>query len=77
MPGYIPATGQEIAFGKVNRAYTNYARGSAGNAPTGGQNIALSSVLASQAAYGSLQAAGTQVGISARFGGRYYPYDYL
>lgn len=77
MPGYIPITGQEIAFGKVNRAYTNYARGSPGNAPLGGQNIQLSGVLASQAAYGSLQAAGTQVGISARFGGRFYPYDYL
>lgn len=77
MPGFLPITGQELSFGKVNRAYTNFARGSAGNAPNGGQNIALSSVLASQPAYGSLQASGTQVSFSARFGGRFYPFDYL
>lgn len=76
MAGYLPATGNQITMGGVNRAYTNYAGGTGGNAPNGGFNIFLSANLASQGVYGALQAAGTQVGLSSRFGGRYYPYTY-
>lgn len=76
MPGFLPATGSEISFGRVNRAFTNYAPGAAGNAPVGGQNIALSSILGNRSQYGIGQAVGTQISFSSRFGGRYYPFTY-
>ena len=70
--GLIPATGSAISFGKVNQAYTNNAPGAAGNAPTGGQNIKLSQVLAANVG----QASGTQISFSIAFGGRTTPYNY-
>ncbi len=76
MPGFLPATGSAISFGRVNQAYTNLAPGSAGNAPSGGQNISLSSVLGSNPTYGVGQTVGTEISFSATFGGRYYPYTY-
>jgi len=76
MPGFLPASGNEISFGRVNRAYTNFAPGAGGNAPNGGSNISLSSVLGANAAYGVNQAAGTQIRFSQTFGSRYYPYTY-
>jgi len=74
--GLIPATGSAIAFGKVNQAYTNNTPGSAGNAPAGGQNISLSSVLGNNATYGINQASGTPISFSATFGGKSTPFDY-
>lgn len=76
MPGNLPATGSQISFGRVNQAYTNISPGTAGNAPSGGQNIRLSSVLGANATYGISQTAGTQFSFSSKFGGRYYPYTY-
>lgn len=76
MAGYLPASGSEISFGRVNRAYTNYTPGAAGNAPGGGQNISLSSVLGANSTYGVNQSAGTQIRFSQTFGSRYYPYTY-
>lgn len=70
--GLIPATGSAITFGKVNQAYTNNAPGAAGNAPTGGQNIKLSQVLAANVG----QAAGTPIKFSQVFGGRTTPFNY-
>jgi hypothetical protein len=70
----LPATGSAISFGQVNRAFTNNAPGVAGNAPTGGQNIALSSVLGNKTNYGINQATGTQIKFSATFGGKTTPY---
>ena len=72
----LPATGAEIAFGKVHQAFTNVVRGSAGDAPAGGQNIKLSAVLGANAAYGIRQAAGTQIKFSATFGGKVTPFAY-
>lgn len=72
----LPATGSQISFGQVNRAYTNQTPGATGDAPAGGQNIKLSAVLGSQATYGSLAApAGSQVSLSATFGGQTTPYS--
>lgn len=76
MAGYLPASGTELSFGRVNRAYTNYAPGAGGNAPSGGSNISLSSILGANSTYGVNQSAGTQISFSATFGGRYYPYTY-
>jgi hypothetical protein len=76
MPGFLPATGSQISFGRVNQAYTNNAPGAAGNAPSGGQNISLSATLGSQPVYGVSQAVGTEIRFSATFGGRYYPFTY-
>ena len=67
-----PATGQQITFGKVNKAFSNFAPGAAGNAPTGGQNIKLSAVLG---VYIS-QTPGTQIRFSEQLGGKSTPYDY-
>lgn len=72
----LPATGSEISFGRVNRAYTNLAPGSAGDAPSGGQNIRLSNTLGANAVYGVNQTAGTEIRFSATFGGRTAPYTY-
>lgn len=82
MPGTLPATGSAISFGRVHNAYTNNPPGATtagvavGNAPTGGFNIRLSSVLGANAAYGINQAAGTQIRFANTFGGRSYPYTY-
>lgn len=72
----LPATGAEISFGKVHQAFTNVARGSAGDAPVGGSNIKLSQVLGANAAYGINQAPGTQIKFSATFGGKVTPFPY-
>jgi hypothetical protein len=76
MPGFLPATGSQISFGRVNQAYTNNVPGSAGSAPSGGQNISLSSVLGSNPTYGVGQTTGTQISFAATFGGRFYPFTY-
>lgn len=76
MANVIPPTGSQISFGRVNKAFTNNAPGSAGNAPSGGQNIKLSAVLGANATYGVSQAPGTQIKFSATFGGKSTPYDY-
>lgn len=76
MPGNLPASGSELSFGRVNRAYTNYTPGAAGDAPSGGQNIRLSATLGNNATYGINQAVGTQIRFSQTFGGRSYPYTY-
>jgi hypothetical protein len=68
----LPATGAEISFGRVNRAYTNNAPGSAGNAPAGGQNIKLSAVLGSNIA----AATGTTIAFAISFWNRSTPFDY-
>jgi len=73
----IPATGSQISFGCVNKAFTNYAAGAVGNAPLGGTNIKLSGILAFCSVYGINRAtATTQVDFSATFGGRPHPYAY-
>ena len=66
----LPATGSAISFGQVNRSYTNQTPGAAGNAPAGGQNIKLSAVLGANIA----KAAGTQISLSANFGGKTTPF---
>lgn len=70
----LPATGSAISFGQVNRAFTNQTPGAAGNAPVGGQNIKLSSVLGNNSTYGILQVTGTQIKFAATFGGKTTPY---
>lgn len=72
----LPATGAELTFARVNRAYTNCAIGAAGNAPAGGQNIRLSAILGACATYGISQTAGTQIRFSTTFGGRPNPFTY-
>lgn len=71
--GTTPGTGSAITFGRVNQAYNNNAPGAAGNAPSGGQNVKLSATLGAN--YG-VNAAGTQISLSARFSGRTTPYTY-
>jgi hypothetical protein len=66
----LPATGAEISFGRVNRAYTSNLPGSAGNAPAGGQNIKLSAVLGNNPVYSVNTATGTTIKFSATFGGK-------
>lgn len=70
----LPATGSAISFGQVNKGFTNNTPGSAGNAPSGGQNIKLSAVLGNNATYGINQTAGTQISFSSTFGGKTTPY---
>lgn len=72
----VPATGSQISFGKVNKAFTNNIPGSAGNAPAGGQNIKLSAILGANAVYTVNQTPGTQIRFSQTFGGKATPYDY-
>jgi len=71
----LPGTGQQISFGQVNRVFTNNAGGSAGDAPSGGQNIKLSAVLGSRPTYGINQSTGTQISLSLTFGGKTGPYS--
>ena len=73
----LPATGSQISFGQVNQAFAppgGRTPGSAGNAPAGGQNIRLSSVLGANSTYGTPQAAGTQISFALRFWGQSGPY---
>lgn len=80
--GLIPSTGSAIAMGRVYKAYTNVAVNTAGNATgssphTGSQNIRLSAILGAGATFGAQAApAGTQISLSATFGGETTPYDY-
>jgi len=62
----LPATGSEMAIGRVRKAYNNVA-------PAAGQNISLSATLG--ASYGG-KAAGTQISLTATFGGKTVPYAY-
>lgn len=71
-----PASGAEISFGKVNQAFTNNLPGTGGNAPSGGKNIKLSSVLGANPAYGIGQTPGTEIKFSQTFGGKPTPYNY-
>jgi len=61
----LPATGSEIAMGKVRKAYNNVA-------PAAGQNITLSGVLGPYKGRSS----GTQISFSSTFGGATVPYTY-
>lgn len=61
----LPATGSEIAMGRVRKAYNNVA-------PGAGQNITLSSVLGPYKG----KSAGTQISFSSTFGGATVPYTY-
>jgi len=76
MAFFVPASGAQISFGKVNKAFTNNAPGSAGNAPSGGQNIKLSAVLGANPVYTVSQSTGTEIKFSLTFGGKPTPYDY-
>jgi len=64
------ATGSAISFGRVNKVFTNNDPGAAGNAPSGGQNIKLSTVLGNNGTYGIGQAVGTQIRFSQTFWGK-------
>jgi len=70
----LPGTGSPISFGQVNRVFTNKTPGVAPDAPGGGQNIKLSSVLGSNSTYTINQTAGTQIKFAATFGGKIGPY---
>jgi hypothetical protein len=75
----LPGTGAQMSFGQVNQAFAppgTRTPGSAGNAPSGGQNISLSSVLGANPVYGVLQSTGTQISLTVTFGGRSTPYSY-
>ena len=72
----LPATGSAISFGQVNKGFTNNNPGSAGDAPSGGQNIKLSGVLGSNPIYTVNQATGTQISFSITFGGKSTPYSF-
>jgi hypothetical protein len=77
----LPATGSQISFGQVNQAFTNYVPNSAGNSPSGGQNIKLSAALGVNFAvpsstFPSTYSTGTQISLSKTFGGRNTPYGY-
>lgn len=61
----LPATGSEIAMGKVRKAYNNVA-------PAAGQNITLSGVLGPFKG----KSAGTAISFSSTFGGATVPYTY-
>lgn len=78
--GLIPATGSEIAMGRVNKAFSNWAPGEGNNADGtakpgtgGGNNIKLSAILG--VSYGS-KTNGQQISLSGTFGGKTTPYDY-
>jgi hypothetical protein len=72
----LPGSGSAISFGQVNQAFTNNVPGAAGNAPVGGQNISLSSVLGYNPAYTVGQSTGTQISFSSTFSGKSTPYNY-
>jgi hypothetical protein len=62
----LPATGSEMAMGRVKKAYTNVA-------PVANANITLSGTLGAN--YGG-KTAGTQISLTATFGGKTTPYAY-
>lgn len=64
MAGYLPSTGNQIAMGRVYRAFTN-------NIPSTGYNISLRGSLGPYVGIYS-----GSIRLSANFGGRYYPYTY-
>ena len=61
----LPATGSEIAMGRIRKAYTN-------TAPAAGQNITLSGTLGPFKGRSS----GAQISMSSTFGGATTPYNY-
>jgi len=61
----LPATGTEIAMGRIRRAYNNVA-------PGAGQNITLSGSLGPFKG----RSAGNQISMSSTFGGATTPYAY-
>lgn len=61
----IPNTGTQISMGKVYHAYTNVT-------PPGGTNVSLRATLGSYIGISS-----GSITLSASFGGRVGPYDYL
>jgi hypothetical protein len=61
----LPATGSEIAMGKIRKAYNNVA-------PGAGQNITLSGTLGPYKGRSS----GTAISMSSTFGGDTTPYIY-
>jgi hypothetical protein len=71
----LPATGAQISFGQVNRAYTNISPNTTGDAPSGGQNIKLSSILGARSTYTIGQTTGTQISLSLTFGGKTTPFS--
>ena len=72
----LPGSGSQISFGQVNQAFTSNIPGAAGNAPAGGENISLSSVLGYDPTYTVGQTTGTQISFSSTFGGRSTTYSY-
>lgn len=60
----LPATGSEIAMGRVNKAYNNQAVGTVA--------VSLSATLASKKGL----SVGAQISLSSTFGGATTPYDY-
>lgn len=70
----IPGSGAQISFGAVNQSFTNFTPGSAGSAPSGGQNIKLSSILGNKPIYTVNQSTGTQISFSLVFGGKVPPF---
>lgn len=63
----LPATGSEIVMGRVRRAHGNQPY-----PPPAGTNITLSGTLGSLVGQGQ----GTQISLSARFGGRTTPFNH-
>ena len=61
----LPATGTEIAMGRIRKAYYNVA-------PAAGQNITLSGALGPYKGMSS----GTTISMSSTFGGATTPYAY-
>ena len=61
----LPATGTEIAMGRIRKAYNNVA-------PAAGQNITLSGTLGPYKG----KAASTVISMSSTFGGATSPYVY-
>jgi hypothetical protein len=61
----LPATGTEIAMGRIRKAYNNVA-------PAAGQNITLSAALGPYKG----KSAGTAISMSSTFGGATTPYVY-
>lgn len=63
----LPSTGSEIVMGRVRRAHGNQSY-----PPAAGTNITLSGTLGGLVGQGQ----GSQISLSARFGGRLTPFNY-
>jgi hypothetical protein len=61
----LPATGSELSFGKIRKAYTNID-------PSPSANLSLSNTLGGYVSH----PAGTQISVSLKFGGKTVPYNY-